>query len=80
MATDKSDMPSVTVPLDAWVKTIIRETLEEHVKQCPILPRVSVIEERVTALRIGFAKLIGMMIGAGSLGGGLVAMVNHLIF
>ena len=80
MATDKSDMPSIIVPLDAWVKNIIRETLDEHAKMCSLFPRVADVEEKVVALRIGFAKLIGMMIGAGSLGGGLVAAVNHLIF
>ena len=52
----------ITEPLEPWVERVIDRALLRHAQSCPLAPRVTRLEIRISAL-------IGFMVGSGLLGG-----------
>ena len=76
----------ISVPLEQWVKEIVRETIKEtlpeHTRACEAMLLVPVVRdtaEKVDKLRMRFATLIGFMIGSGALGGAAGAVVVKIL-
>ena len=76
----------VSVPLEQWVKEIVRETVKEafpeHARTCEAMQLVPVVKEtakKVDELRMRFATLVGFMVGSGALGGAAGAVVVKLL-
>ena len=81
---------SIRVPLEQWVREIVRETawqvvneaLPKHKKECDgmrIVPTVKENTEKVDRLRIRFAMLVAFMAGSGVLGGAAGAGVMMIM-
>ena len=74
---------AVQVPMTDYMlllaEKIAAGLLVEHVKNCPLTVPLRSLEEKVDRLRMSFAKLVGLMLGSGTLGGGVVAGLAALI-
>ena len=81
---------NIKVPLERWVREIVRETawqvvneaMPKHAKECEALRLIPTIKENskmVDELRMRFATLIGFMVGSGALGGVAGAIVSKLL-
>ena len=67
---------SIELPIKEWARELAREAareaVKEHILNCPfaeVRERVNVLEERQRELALNLAKVVGMMVGAGTLGG-----------
>ena len=81
---------NIRVPLEQWVREIVRETawqvvneaLPKHKTECEATRLISTIKEntkKVDELRMRFATLVGFMVGSGALGGVAGAIVSKLL-
>ena len=81
---------NIKVPLERWVREIVRETawqvvneaMPKHTEGCEAIRLVPTIKEnakKVDDLRMRFATLVGFMVGSGALGGAAGALVVKLL-
>ena len=81
---------TMKIPLEQWVKEIVRETawevvkeaLPQHVQACAavqLVPQIMKNTESIMGLRLNWRLLIGLMLGSGTLGGGAFAVLSKLI-
>lgn len=66
-------MTAGEVPLEKWIEEIIKRTVAEHVNSCPVAPRVSRLEIRLSSL-------VAFMAGSGLLGGTAGAVIVRVAF
>ncbi|HUX00229.1 MAG TPA: hypothetical protein VMY35_04550, partial [Phycisphaerae bacterium] len=52
----------INVPLDEWVREVVKLVVAEHQQACPLF-------ERVRRQEIRFSLLVGYMMGSGLVGG-----------
>ena len=62
----------IQVDLEPWVRAIIQETVMAHQNQCPLYPRVREVEK-------SFARMAGLAIGAGAVGGLAVKLMGAMM-
>jgi len=67
-----SDPIEIKLPLEPWVREIVKATVREHAANCPVAARVGKLEMR-------FSALIGFMIGSGTLGGVAGAFLTSIL-
>ena len=78
MPEEKPGVPNVSVPLDDFVRSIASQAATEaatvvinaHIKTCSAPVKVDLLEGRLHKVEIGFAKLIGMLVGTGLISSG----------
>lgn len=55
----------IKVPLEEWAKTMIRQTVAEAQKACPIIAQVNENTEALVKNRVRWAALIAYGLGSG---------------
>lgn len=81
MERDDSDQEGQTLPPTLWYRSVARDeanrALRDHIGLCPLSS--AKIEDRLRGLEVRFALMIGLMLGAGLLGGAAGAIVTKLL-
>ena len=62
-------MTKISVELEPWVEAVIDRALTKHVLSCPL-------SERVSRIELSWAKVCGMVVGGGAVGGLLIKVMG----
>ena len=62
-------MTKVSIEIEPWVEAVIDRALARHVNDCPL-------HERVRKIELSWAKVLGMVIGGGAVGGFVAKIVG----
>ena len=79
------DNPSIDVPLPEYMEQLAQriaalaadKAIEKHANQCPIKEvreRVKSLSDQVQNVRLNFAKMLGMLVGSGAIGGAFIKL------
>ena len=77
----------IKVPLEKWVVDLATHAakegakcvLAEHKANCEALKALPEIQKEISAAKLSWARIMGFTVGAGFIGGGVVAVIVRLL-
>lgn len=70
-----AEAPTISVPLESWVRQIVTETTASHREWCSQHGPGA----RVAKLEISYNRLLGFMLGSGAIGGAAATFIGKII-